>query len=97
MLFTTFASTFLVLPSLLNVIASPAPAPQPAPEPAPIPPELGPIIAAKNNLAGTAMYSDDPRFSSTKSYSNAAMTSQVPLSYISVASITAGTLLVAFI
>ncbi|KAF5386219.1 hypothetical protein D9615_002312 [Tricholomella constricta] len=93
--FSTFMSTLLVL----SAVHSASTAPAPAPEPSPIPPELQPIIAAKNNLAGTAVYADDPKFNSTarENSSNDAMTLQIPLTFISAASITAGTLLVSLV
>ncbi|KAG6864779.1 hypothetical protein C0991_007153, partial [Blastosporella zonata] len=76
--------------------AIPAPAPEPVPEPAPIPPELQPIVAAKNNLGGTAVDNNDPRFKNL-SYSNGAAMSEIPRAYIAAASITAGTILAALI
>ncbi|KAF8070399.1 hypothetical protein FPV67DRAFT_1668255 [Lyophyllum atratum] len=97
MLFSPFTSTLLVLSAVLTVTASPAPAPQPIPEPAPIEPSLQPIIAAKNNLAGVAVLSGDPRFNTTENHSNAAITSHIPSTYVSTVSIMAGTLLVSFL
>ncbi|KAG6861709.1 hypothetical protein C0995_013278 [Termitomyces sp. Mi166 len=66
MLFPASTSLVLIIFAALSVTASPFPAPAPTPEPipgpAPIPPELQPIIAAKNNLAGIAAVRISPVF-----------------------------------
>ncbi|KAH0589159.1 hypothetical protein H2248_004925 [Termitomyces sp. 'cryptogamus'] len=89
MLFLPLPSVVLVTFAAVGVTASPAPAP--------IPPELQPIIAAKNNLGGVAAY-DDPKFNSTlSSSSNGVLKSQIPMTYITAASLTAGTVLLSFV
>lgn len=97
---------------LVTASPNPIPAPEPVPNPAPIPPGLQPIVAAKNNLAGTAAvrndlfpYSDDswslyqydnPKFNSTL-YSNGIPKSHIPLTYITAASLVSGTILVSLV
>ncbi|RDB24898.1 hypothetical protein Hypma_007967 [Hypsizygus marmoreus] len=88
MLFTKFASSMLGFSFLLCVTATPMP----------IPPELQPIIAAKNNLAGSQTYSDSGlpfNSSSTTGYSNSAIASRAPsaLTYVSLISIAGGAIL----